>query len=1674
MPRFQYLVTSILVVILTSGSLFAQGVFQSQTSGPWQAAGTWTLMSGTDADGIPDSDDNVTILAAHTVDVNAASASFNLTITGVLNFPTNSIILAVGGNLTMTGSSQVTGNNNNRILNVSGTLTVPFGQTASIGGIQMNVTGATNISGYFQFALSGTGNKTFNGTITVNGGGTWDNLVGEDPYINCSIVNNGNWPPPTGGTGVYRVNSSGASYTYGGSSQINMSELRLTAAGTGTVTNQGTLVLSGTGGSGNLLNVGAGRVFNNGDGVANAVLNLTSANLITNSGGTIDFTKSLNTVNYASSGAQTVFATTYYNLSTSNAGLKSLAGNVTTTNQVSISGSSILNASTNTLDGAANLVMAGTGELRFSKTGTTLPELTGTTNSLATGTSITFNGAGSQTAKASSAANPSTTNTYPYQNFNVSGNNASSLVDMTNVTLISGNLALTNLGRITNNPVMTVVGTFNFGPSATTILSNNIVVGDIVFSSGTLNYSNRNITINGNSGAWTNNGGVAFVNTSSTVTFTTGTSQKIKGTTSTVFTNLVINNSNGVSLSTVDIQVGGVLTLTAGNLITSTRSVYVTGSVSRTSGFVEGNLQKDVTSGSPSPTFEVGTGTSYSPVSMTFTGVSVSGTITCSSTALDHPFINSSNIEPNKSVNRYWTISNTGLSYTSYSSTFNFIAGDVDGLATPSNFITKWTTAGITWSTTTVGTRTATSTQFITEPSSSLASGATVSYQIGEQIVTTGIFNRVTGTSNSWNNKATWIQNRTGNVTFNGTVNVVGSGTLFLTELVAGAGGDFIMLQTSAGTIQGQVQSITDDTHLTLFSVSAGSASGGYGRQYVPSAIGDAVTIGNSNIANATTTIQYDMPAATLINSLTLNTASTPLSTAQSLTHTATNLLTIQTNVTINQPGGTVTDLWDIAAGQASVLGTLSVGSGINAANQIAQVNLSTGTLSAGNIYFNASNNNGVEAATVINVTGAGTINLSGAMTFANNRGLLTPGTTSTFNFNGTSPAGQLLVFPSANTVTFKYNNITFNNTTTNGVLVSPPGQNLTATNVTGNVSVQTGSFVTSDNTAITGAASKTFTVNPGATFRMTGANSSFPTGFSGGFSLGTTGAFGTVSYEQTNNLNVTAQSYGHLKLLSTGSSGASFALPTGITVAGNLTIGDGTSNVTITQTGGGGSTLAVTGDIIINSSATLNATGGNRIRSITVGGNWTNNGTFSPSTNAADAGVTFNGTGPSQPQIIGGATADVFFRVVINTALASNLVRLSKGISFTSSGNARLTLTQGGLDLNGNTLTLLSNATTAISGGAIGAYIKSENTSAPFGTISWAIGTNTGSYVFPFGKSQTEYIPFTFNVTVAGAPAASSIAVSTYATATNNTPYPPTVTNLTGTSGGNSVVDRFWIIAPTGYATNKPTVTMTFTAVGTDAIPPSEKPGSVAAINSVVTSPAGIAAQRWNPSNYWDAALPSQTFANNAPSAGFFQVTVPGVTNFSPWTLADVNTPLPVTLRNFTAVAQTDRVNINWNTESEVNNALFTVQKTMDGEDYKDVAEVAGAGTTAQAKSYSAVDYRPAAGKWYYRLKQTDLDGTFTYSKLVLVDISSSLSWTIFPNPSDGKNFNIQFSEVDLGKTAYVRIQDISGRELLLSSETLKSSNLTVEMNQNMAPGLYIISVSIGQEMVRQKLVVK
>lgn len=171
--------------------------------------------------------------------------------------------------------------------------------------------------------------------------------------------------------------------------------------------------------------------------------------------------------------------------------------------------------------------------------------------------------------------------------------------------------------------------------------------------------------------------------------------------------------------------------------------------------------------------------------------------------------------------------------------------------------------------------------------------------------------------------------------------------------------------------------------------------------------------------------------------------------------------------------------------------------------------------------------------------------------------------------------------------------------------------------------------------------------------------------------------------------------------------------------------------------------------------------------------------------------------------------------------------------------------------------------------------------------------------------------------------------------------------------------------------------------------------------------------------------------------------------------------TVLPVTLVSFTGSLIDDKVYLQWETASELNNDYFLVEKSINGRDWSSIGTVKGNGTTSQPHQYSLWDTNPYVGTNYYRLKQVDFDGSFNYSNIIQVDLNTSGLQNfvqIYPNPTDGiVNANIQSK---ISQKVKIRIMDISGKLLIERYTSVSKGGNTLKLNLSDYPASsYIIS---------------
>ncbi|MBA4251427.1 MAG: hypothetical protein C0425_10585 [Chlorobiaceae bacterium] len=685
---------------------FGQGVFTSLATGNWSAPGSWTLSSGTDADGIPDADDNVSI-TTHNITIPASTTveCNNLTVSNaaqrVIMGGTNSI-LNIYGTLNADATPTIetiidcTADATARVVFKRTTNGVLFGTPwAAIGtGLRFEVdlpsgiigTASTNVKAREITITSGTlsvtntsglrpdGGPANTGILTIQNGATLivTAFMARTGTANTSfaaltlngtgkIIFNGTFatalPIVASGFPVYTY-SSGAVIEYQGGGQIiadiNYPNLVINATTAGTAKTwspaENRLATS--------ITVTQG-ILAYGNGVTCTV----SGNIFVASTGTISASSSAN--RFVASGAGRTFTLN---------GTARVNANETQTGAATLPFSYQYN-------NFASYTFAPTSWVSFrSPTTTTVTQgIDGIAGSpfsnveIAAITNLTAAGSNTHTFKsnvdiAGILAFPritAATNTSLIINFgsftikvggNIQLNGSNANGHAGGRTYNSGTSSIELNGTTAQNTLggTDLPSTFynlKLNNSVSVTVANPVTVSNMLTLAGNNTYTNlSNVT------------GYTGLEYGATVAQTTGSEFGIS------ITNLTINNSNGISLN-ADKTVSGVLTLTSGNITTGINILTLgsTGTVSRTSGHIVGSLRKNSFTGNK--TFEVGTSTGYTPVDLVATGT---GDFTVRSVGTSHPNAVGSNV-----LQMYWTLTNSGL--TSADLTFNYLDAHVVG-----------------------------------------------------------------------------------------------------------------------------------------------------------------------------------------------------------------------------------------------------------------------------------------------------------------------------------------------------------------------------------------------------------------------------------------------------------------------------------------------------------------------------------------------------------------------------------------------------------------------------------------------------------------------------------------------------------------------------------------------------------------------------------------------------------------------------------------------------------------------------------------------------------------------------------------------------------------------------------------------------------------------------------
>jgi hypothetical protein len=370
---------------------------------------------------------------------------------------------------------------------------------------------------------------------------------------------------------------------------------------------------------------------------------------------------------------------------------------------------------------------------------------------------------------------------------------------------------------------------------------------------------------------------------------------------------------------------------------------------------------------------------------------------------------------------------------------------------------------------------------------------------------------------------------------------------------------------------------------------------------------------------------------------------------------------------------------------------------------------------------------------------------------------------------------------------------------------------------------------------------------------------------------------------------------------------------------------------------------------------------------------------------------------------------------------------------------------------------------------------------------IRWATGATIGTYVIPFstgGWPTDAAIPLTVQKTSAGT-GAGSIIFSTYnslgkttgaptASGWNNDNYRPSdvthmhdePTGLTNNSG--NAVDRFWIIdageGSYAYGT-KPAVNITF---GLD--PRETQLNGIPGNDPLLDANAGyLVAQRFNSgTNQWYDIAPLGAQAGNTVTG----VIPPGSGDFfRSWTLSNSLLPLPITLVAWDGQCEGKVVVLKWTTASEQDNHYFTIEKSRDANDWSAIGTVPGAGNSSSMISYTFTD-DGVQGLAYYRLRQTDINGTTTVSNTIAAGCGAENGTAIVNAWDDGDYLNLVVSST-LDAVYDLILMDPQGKVMTTrASQVINTGSTTLRVDKRgVATGIYMVQLFNSTNMMSRRV---
>jgi hypothetical protein len=263
---------------------------------------------------------------------------------------------------------------------------------------------------------------------------------------------------------------------------------------------------------------------------------------------------------------------------------------------------------------------------------------------------------------------------------------------------------------------------------------------------------------------------------------------------------------------------------------------------------------------------------------------------------------------------------------------------------------------------------------------------------------------------------------------------------------------------------------------------------------------------------------------------------------------------------------------------------------------------------------------------------------------------------------------------------------------------------------------------------------------------------------------------------------------------------------------------------------------------------------------------------------------------------------------------------------------------------------------------------------------------------------------------------------------------------------GGQRSAKVFAVTPTTNGATANYTVSLYFDNAELDGKTP-------ATLRIAKTTAASVAA-----SNVSNTVLVTPTVTTLGSGTTVFTA---NFTGFSHFFLVDAGVVLAAELTDFTGKVTSEQNSLlSWTTASEQDNRQFDIEVSRDAVNFDLLGTIASQGNATHDQHYEYLHVNPQPGISFYRLKQTDLDGKYTYSKIISLNINNSLTKaSVYPVPAKN-TITVNFGEI----ITKAEIRIFSADMRIVKQESINSLSAKKDINISSLPsGVYFIRYTSG-----------